>query len=77
MFIQPKLGKLIRLCRKQAGLTQIELAQIASVGKTVIFDLEKGKESVQLDTLGKILTTLNIQLKIIPPVEFLQEGDDV
>jgi len=38
------------------------------VGKTVIYDLEKGKESVQLDTLRKILKVLNITIVITSPL---------
>jgi len=51
-----------------SGLSQSELAKVAGVGKTVVFDLEHGKESVQLDTLKKVLTVLNIQLELRSPV---------
>jgi HTH-type transcriptional regulator/antitoxin HipB len=50
-----KLESFILHLRKKTGLTQQELAQLAGVGKTVIFDLEHGKQSIQLDTLLKIL----------------------
>jgi HTH-type transcriptional regulator/antitoxin HipB len=61
---QPTLGKIIRHHRKKSGLSQAELAQIVGVGKTVVFDLEKGKETVQLSTLNKILNGLNIKVKL-------------
>ena len=66
--IQPRLGTIIRQHRKLAGLSQSELARVAGVGKTVVFDLEHGKESVQLDTLKKVLAVLNIQLELRSPV---------
>ena len=50
------LSKVIRQHRKIAGLSQLQLAELAGVGKTVVFDLENGKETVQLDTLRKILS---------------------
>lgn len=56
------LSKAIRKHRKAAGLSQLQLAELAGVGKTVIFDIEKGKETVQLNTLLKILTVLNIKV---------------
>jgi len=56
------LSKVIKKHRKAAGLSQLQLAEMAGVGKTVVFDLEKGKETVQLDTLRKILTVLNIKV---------------
>ncbi len=54
--------------RRLSGLTQAELAKLAGVGKTVIFDIEHGKETVQLDTLKKVLSILNIQMVFKGPV---------
>ncbi len=59
--------------RKAAGLSRVRLAELAGVGKTVIYDIEKGKESVQLDTLRKILKVLNIKIVLTSPLmEHLQ-----
>ena len=58
---------LIHYCRKQSGFSQQELARLAGVGKTVIYDIEKGKESVRLNTLLKVLDVLNIQMKVETP----------
>lgn len=62
------IGAAIRFHRRQAHLSQAKLAQLAGVGKTVVFDIEKGKESIQLDTLTKILTILNITLDLKGPL---------
>ena len=35
------LGALVKDHRKKAGLTQLELANLAGVGKTTVFDIEK------------------------------------
>ncbi len=67
MLEPKKLAEVIRKHRKAAGLSQLELADMAGVGKTVVFDLEKGKETVQLDTLRKILAVLNINVKLTSP----------
>jgi len=56
------LSQVIKKHRKAAGLSQLQLAEMGGVGKTVVFDLEKGKETIQLDTLRKILTVLNIKV---------------
>jgi DNA-binding XRE family transcriptional regulator len=45
------LKTIVRQHRKLSGLSQAQLAKVAGVGKTVIFDIEHGKESVQFDTL--------------------------
>ncbi len=63
-----QIAEIIRLHRKAARLSRIELAELAGVGKTVIYDIEKGKVSVQLDTLTKILKVLNITLVLKSPL---------
>jgi HTH-type transcriptional regulator / antitoxin HipB len=62
------LSELVLQTRKQANLTQAELAELAGVGRTVIWDLEHGKRSVRLETLVKILAPLNIELMARSPV---------
>lgn len=63
-----ELAIVIRMHRKAAGLSRIQLAELAGVGKTAIYDVEKGKESVQLDTLYKILKVLNIKIVLTSPL---------
>ena len=62
------LASIVRYHRKKAGLSQVELSKLAGVGKTAIFDLEKGKETIQLDTLAKILKALNISMRLESPL---------
>jgi y4mF family transcriptional regulator len=64
----------VHYCRRQSGLSQAELAKLAGVGKTVVYDIEKGKESVRLNTLLKILDVLNIKMKFETP--FAQKVDE-
>jgi HTH-type transcriptional regulator/antitoxin HipB len=61
------IAKLIRYCRRKSGLTQQQLAEMAGVGKTVVYDIEKGKITIQFNTLQKILKVLNIQITYNPP----------
>lgn len=62
------LADIVRKHRKLAGLSQQQLAELAGVGKTVVFDLEKGKETIQLNTLRKILHVLNIKVQLTSPM---------
>jgi y4mF family transcriptional regulator len=62
------IGEIIKLHRKKSGLTQSGLAKLAGCGKTVIFDIEHGKATVQLDTLLKICLVLNIRLFFESPI---------
>jgi len=63
-----ELADVIRMHRKAAKLSRVQLADMAGVGKTVIYDIEKGKETVQLDTLRKILRVLNIKMELTSPL---------
>lgn len=63
-----EIKTVVRDHRRLSGLTQAELARLAGVGKTVVFDIEHGKESVQFDTLKKVLDVLNIKLVLQSPV---------
>ncbi len=69
------LAHAIRYHRKKSGLSQSGLAALAGVGKTVVFDLEKNKPSVRLDTLLKVLRVLNIGVFFRSPLmgTFLSE----
>ncbi len=62
------LKTVIRHHRQLSGLNQAQLATLAGVGKTVVFDIEHGKETVQFDTLKKVLVALNIKFVLQSPV---------
>jgi len=65
----PAFGHIVKFHRRQAGLTQPELARIAGVGRTVVFDVEKGKQTVRLTTLLKLFDALNIRLDWSSPLK--------
>jgi HTH-type transcriptional regulator / antitoxin HipB len=58
----------IALHRKKSGLSRLELASLCGVGKTVIYDIEHGKNSIRLDKLLKILNALNISIRFESPL---------
>jgi y4mF family transcriptional regulator len=67
--MQPKdIADIIKKHRRAAKLSRVQLAEMAGVGKTVIYDIENGKESVQLDTLKKVLKVLNIKIAFTSPL---------
>jgi len=69
-------GEIIYFHRKKSGLTQKQLADLAGIGKTVVFDVEKGKKTVRLDSLMKIFTVLNIKIELNSPLMHLMEKPD-
>jgi y4mF family transcriptional regulator len=63
-----ELADVIKMHRKAAGLSRAQLSEMAGVGKTVIYDIEKGKETIQLNTLRKVLSVLNIKIELTSPL---------
>ena len=49
------LGFMVKNHRKKAGLTQIELANLAGIGKTTVFDIERNKETVRWSNILAVL----------------------
>ncbi len=68
MIQSQELAEVVRMHRKAAKLSRAQLSEMAGVGKTVIYDIEKGKETVQLNTLRKILKVLNIKIVLTSPL---------
>jgi HTH-type transcriptional regulator/antitoxin HipB len=66
-LLLPDLANIVSYHRKNNHLTRLELAQRAGVGKTIIFDIEHGKQTIRLDTLVKILTALRISIGLEAP----------
>ena len=65
------LGLFIKKHRKLANLTQIELANLAEMGKTTVFDIEKNKETVSWKNIKAVLHILNIKIKFESPIKKL------
>lgn len=63
-----QIAAIIHFHRKKSGLSQSGLAKLAGLGKTVIFDIEKGKLSVRFDTLLKVMKVLNIKIELQSPL---------
>jgi y4mF family transcriptional regulator len=58
------LGALIQSARKEQGLTQIDVAGLVGFGNRFIVDLEKGKETVQMQKAMDVLALLGLELVI-------------
>jgi HTH-type transcriptional regulator/antitoxin HipB len=76
--MKKQLANIILFHRNRSGLTQLELAELAGVGKNMVYELENGKQSVRLDNLIKVLRVLNINITFQSPLResFLKEYPD-
>ena len=69
-----KMSEIVLFHRKNSDLTRNQLANLAGVGKTVIYDIEKGKETIRFSTLQKVLKALNVKITYTSPLrEVLNE----
>jgi transcriptional regulator with XRE-family HTH domain len=55
-----KFGQRLKTVRKEKGMTQIELAELASIGNKYISNIERGKVSISMDTFMKLVNALQV-----------------
>ena len=60
-----EIGNFVRTERKRQGLTQQQLAARSGVGLNFVYQLEKNKASVQLDSVNQVLRALGYQIGVI------------
>ena len=61
------LGRLIREQRKRQGLRQVDLAAMIGASHVFLGDVEKGKSTVQLGRVLKLLDELGLTLRVDAP----------
>lgn len=59
------ISNFVRTSRKQAGLTQPQLAANAGVGLRFIRELEAGKKTLRTDKVNQVLNYFNHQLGVV------------
>ncbi len=67
-----RFGINLRRCRHSAGLSQEALGFRASIHRTEVGLLERGKREPKLGTIVKLARALSV-----PPAELLSEIDDI
>jgi transcriptional regulator with XRE-family HTH domain len=65
MTVAQRFGVNLARCRKDAGLSQEELAWGASVHRTEISQLERGLRIPRIDTLVKLATTVDVKPEVL------------
>ena len=61
----PKLGKLLKIERKKAGISQREVAQKAGITQTTVSHLESGDSNCRISTLEGYVSALGKKLNLI------------
>jgi len=68
-----QIGLLIKLSRKEQGIDQASLASICGFSERPLKAIEKGKGTLSVDKLLKILDELGIKLHVESPNSLLTE----
>jgi len=68
--LRDRFARNVRRFRTKKGMTQLELASAAGVGRTFISQVERGHFSVTLETIGALASALGI-----PPTKLIQAAD--
>lgn len=58
-----RLGELIRSRRRELGLTQTEVAEVANTNLRFVSELERGKPTARLENVMRVLAALGIDLE--------------
>ena len=59
-----EIGTFVKRERKRKGLTQQELADMAGVGLNFVYQLEKNKKTVQLETTNQVLNSIGYEVGV-------------
>jgi|GEM_PF-1200556 len=60
------IGLAVREARRGLGLSQDEVAFAAHVSPRTVFSIEKGKVTVRLDMLTRVLAAVGLALEAVP-----------
>jgi len=63
MLIQD-LGELIKSRRKELGITQPHLAELANVSTNTLYKLERGRGNPSLEVLNKLAEILGMEITL-------------
>jgi len=64
MDLKVEIGLKIKQRRKELGLEQVDLCEMADIGSTTLSKLEQGKANITLVSLEKLMEVLGLKLSL-------------
>jgi y4mF family transcriptional regulator len=64
LFDDRNLAGLVRFLREEHKLTQRQLAERAGVGPRAVWDLERGKPTIRLDVVTRVLAVFGRRVTV-------------
>lgn len=60
------VGRIVRAVRSEAGVTQADAAALVGTGVRFLSELERGKPTVELGRVLKVLARLGVDVHLVP-----------
>lgn len=60
------LGRTLKMHRKKRGLTQVQAGAKFNLTQKTVSNIENGRPGVQLDTLFRLMSALNLEMHLEP-----------
>jgi y4mF family transcriptional regulator len=64
MDLKTDIGIKIKQRRKELGLEQVDLCEMANIGSTTLSKLEQGKANITLESLEKLTEVLGLKFSL-------------
>ncbi|MEA3490630.1 MAG: helix-turn-helix domain-containing protein [Campylobacterota bacterium] len=64
MYLKEQIATTVKQRRKELGLEQVDLCEMADIGSTTLSKLEQGKANITLESLEKLLNVLGLVLTV-------------
>ena len=64
IYTPDSIGQAVRHYRRQAGLTQAQLAEMTGLHRTYLSDLERGKETEQVKRILRVFRQLGVRMTL-------------
>jgi len=65
MDLKSEIGLKIKQRRKELGLEQVDLCEMAEIGSTTLSKLEQGKGNITLESLEKLIAVLGLECTLV------------
>lgn len=65
--LQERFGEKLRAVRKEKGVSQEKMAQLAELDRTYVSSVERGLRNVSLGTIAKFARALRVKLADLMP----------
>lgn len=63
-MLSVQLGESIRSRRKELGITQPHLAELAGISLNTLYKLERGQSNPSLEVINKLAEVLGMEIKL-------------